>query len=52
MDPEFKRRIDELAARDDFDSEATQNQLRELVMDAIAGSSIETAGRETRQRTE
>ena len=52
VDPEFKRRIDELAARDDFDSEATQNQLRELVMDAIAGSSIETAGRETRQRTE
>ncbi|KAJ5113670.1 hypothetical protein N7456_002204 [Penicillium angulare] len=52
VDPEFKRRIDELAAREDFDSEAAQNELRELVRDAIAGSSIETTGRETRQRTE
>ncbi|KAJ6006380.1 hypothetical protein N7451_004324 [Penicillium sp. IBT 35674x] len=52
VDPEFKRRIDELAARDDFNSEATQNELRELVMDAIASSSIETNERESRQRTQ
>lgn len=52
VDPEFKRRIDELAAREDFHSEATQNQLRELVMDAIAGSNIETADREPRRRME
>ncbi|KAJ5946645.1 hypothetical protein N7454_003484 [Penicillium verhagenii] len=52
VDPEFKRRIDELAARDDFHSEATQNELRELVMDAIASSSIETNERESRQRIE
>ncbi|KAJ5212570.1 uncharacterized protein N7498_004216 [Penicillium cinerascens] len=52
VDPEFKRRIDELAAREDFHSEATQAQLRELVMDAISGSSIETADRESRRRTE
>ncbi|KAJ5281269.1 hypothetical protein N7478_006641 [Penicillium angulare] len=52
VDPEFKRRIDELAAREDFDSEAAQNELRELVRDAIAGSSMETSGRETRQKTE
>lgn len=52
VDPEFKRRIDELAAREDFHSEATQNQLRELVMDAISGSNIETAERESRRRVE
>ncbi|KAJ5249078.1 hypothetical protein N7468_000529 [Penicillium chermesinum] len=53
VDPEFKRRIDELAAREDFHSEATQNQLRELVMDAISGSNIDSADREfSRQRTE
>ncbi|KAL4888072.1 hypothetical protein BDV59DRAFT_196764 [Aspergillus ambiguus] len=46
VDPEFKRRIDELAARDDFNSEATQSQLRELVMDAIRGSNIDTQDRE------
>lgn len=52
VDPEFKRRIDELAAREDFHSEATQNQLRELVMEAISGSNIETADRESRRRME
>lgn len=52
VDPEFKRRIDELAAREDFHSEATQAQLRELVMEAISGSSIETADRDLRRRTE
>lgn len=53
VDPEFKRRIDELAAREDFHSEATQNQLRELVMEAISGSNIDNADREySRQRTE
>lgn len=53
-DPEFKRRIDELAAREDFHSEAGQNQLRELVMDAISGSNIETDGdgRDVRRRTD
>jgi hypothetical protein len=52
VDPEFKRRIDELAAREDFHSEATQAQLRELVMEAISGSQIETSDRESRRRTE
>lgn len=51
-DPEFKRRIDELAAREDFHSEATQNELRNLVRDAIAGSNIEGSERELRRRTE
>lgn len=52
VDPEFKRRIDELAAREDFHSEATQSQLRELVMDAIAGSNIETENRDLRRRVD
>ncbi|KAL2817845.1 hypothetical protein BJX63DRAFT_94667 [Aspergillus granulosus] len=50
VDPEFKRRIDELAAREDFHSEATQNQLRQLVMDAISGSNIETQESNVRRR--
>ncbi|PWY81867.1 hypothetical protein BO70DRAFT_362304 [Aspergillus heteromorphus CBS 117.55] len=52
VDPEFKRRIDELAARPDFHSEATQNELRQLVMDALSGSSIETEDRGVRRRTD
>ncbi|RAL11524.1 ankyrin repeat protein [Aspergillus homomorphus CBS 101889] len=52
VDPEFKRRIDELAAREDFHSEATQNELRQLVMDALRGSSIDTDERSVRQRTD
>ncbi|EAW07863.1 ankyrin repeat protein [Aspergillus clavatus NRRL 1] len=52
VDPEFKRRIDELAAQEDFHSEATQNQLRQLVMDVLSGSSIETQDRDVRRRME
>ncbi|KKK25275.1 ankyrin repeat protein [Aspergillus rambellii] len=52
VDPEFKRRIDELAAREDFHSEATQSQLRQLVMDAIQGSNIDTQDKEVRRRVE
>ncbi|KAL4989762.1 hypothetical protein BDW68DRAFT_175714 [Aspergillus falconensis] len=46
VDPEFKRRIDELAAREDFQSEASQNELRQLVLDAIQGSNIETQNKD------
>ncbi|PKY07319.1 hypothetical protein P168DRAFT_324748 [Aspergillus campestris IBT 28561] len=52
VDPEFKRRIDELAAREDFHSEATQNELRQLVADALTGSNIETVEKDIRRRTE
>ena len=48
-DPEFRRRIEELASRDDFQSEDAQNQLRALVKDAIAGAGGE---RDVRRRTE
>lgn len=36
-DPEFRRRIEELAARDDFQSEEGQRQLRNLITDAVMG---------------
>lgn len=52
VDPEFRRRIDELAAREDFHSEATQNELRQLVTDAIKGTNIETQDRDVRRRTD
>lgn len=49
-DPEFRRRIEELAAMDDFQGEGGQRQLRELITDAIR----ETDGNEknVRQRLE
>ncbi|KAL4950306.1 hypothetical protein BDW69DRAFT_172436 [Aspergillus filifer] len=52
VDPELKRRIDELAAREDFQSEAAQNELRQLVMDAIQGSDINTQDKDVRRRME
>jgi len=52
VDPEFKRRIDELAAREDFHSEEAQNQLRQLVTDAIKGINVETQERDVRRRIE
>ncbi|KEQ59051.1 uncharacterized protein M437DRAFT_57658 [Aureobasidium melanogenum CBS 110374] len=47
-DPEFRRRIEELAARPDFQSEEVQQQLRELVQDALGG--MKGDDREVRQR--
>jgi hypothetical protein len=35
VDPEFRRRIEELASREDFQSEEGQRQLRELVTEAL-----------------
>lgn len=36
-DPEFRRRIEELAAREDFQSEEGQRELRNLVTEAVSG---------------
>lgn len=36
-DPEFRRRIEELASHPDFQGEAGQEQLRRLIQDAISG---------------
>lgn len=50
-DPEIRRRIEELAARPDFESEEAQAELRKLVTDAIGGFTSDT-GRETKRRAE
>lgn len=50
VDPEFRRRIEELAERDDFHTETGQAELRQLVQDAIAGRNLED--RNVRQRQE
>ncbi|KAK0104764.1 hypothetical protein ONS95_005034 [Cadophora gregata] len=49
VDPEFRRRIDELAARDDFNEEEGQEALRKLVKEALGGEVGEE--RSSRQRT-
>lgn len=49
-DPEFKRRIEELAAREDFQSEEGQSELRELIADAVRGVGNERD--RTRRRVE
>jgi uncharacterized protein len=48
-DPEFRRRIEELAARDDFQSEENQRELRTLITDAVRDVSDD---REVRRRVE
>jgi hypothetical protein len=51
-DPEIRRRIEELAARDDFQSEEGQRQLRELVEEVVTGMGTEDAGRSVRRRVD
>ena len=36
-DPEIRKRIEELAAREDYNSDEVQSQLRELVQDVVSG---------------
>ncbi|EEP78626.1 conserved hypothetical protein [Uncinocarpus reesii 1704] len=49
-DPEFKRRIDELASRENFHSEENQRELRDLVTAAIRGVNAETQQKDVRRR--
>lgn len=49
-DPEFRRRIEELAARPDFESEETQRELRELVSQAVTGFTADGQGPSTKRR--
>lgn len=49
-DPELRRRIEELAQRDDFHSETGQAELRRLVEEALAGGGQDE--RNVRTRTE
>lgn len=49
-DPEFRRRIEELAARQDFEGEESQNELRDLISDAVSGMSSGGQPPATRRR--
>ena len=49
-DPEFRRRIEELAAREDFEGEEGQRELRNLISDAVSGMSSESQGQGTASR--
>ena len=49
VDPEFRRRIEELAAREDFQGEDGQRALRELITEALGGGLGQE--RDVRQRT-
>ncbi|EXJ86236.1 hypothetical protein A1O1_06606 [Capronia coronata CBS 617.96] len=49
-DPDFRRRIEELAARDNFHTEEGQRELRDLITDAVRG--VGNGEREVRRRIE
>lgn len=49
-DPEFRRRIEELAAREDFQTEEGQRELRNLITDAVTGLAADGQGPATRRR--
>lgn len=51
VDPEFKRKIEELAAREDYQSEEAQAELRRLVQDAVGGMRSDS-DRNVRRREE
>ncbi|EER39888.1 ankyrin repeat protein [Histoplasma capsulatum var. duboisii H88] len=51
-DPEFKRRIEELAARENFHTEEGQRELRQLVTDALKDVNADTQERGVRRRTD
>ncbi|KAL0261024.1 hypothetical protein SLS55_004716 [Diplodia seriata] len=54
VDPEFRRKIEELAAREDYQSEEAQAELRRLVEGAIGGmkSEAQSQDRNVRRREE
>jgi hypothetical protein len=49
VDPEFRRRIEELAQREDFHAEAGQAALRQLVQDALADGNLDDRNVRPRQ---
>ncbi|KAF2019034.1 hypothetical protein BU24DRAFT_418625 [Aaosphaeria arxii CBS 175.79] len=51
-DPELRRRIEELAAREDFQTEEVQQQLRELVTEVVSGIGSEQSERSVRRRVD
>ncbi|EEH21040.1 hypothetical protein PABG_03271 [Paracoccidioides brasiliensis Pb03] len=52
VDPEFRRRIEELATSENFHTEEGQQELRQLVTDALRGVNAETQERDVRRRTD
>ncbi|KAH6614839.1 hypothetical protein C7974DRAFT_320104 [Boeremia exigua] len=51
-DPEIRRRIDELAAREDFQTPEVQQQLRELIQEVVTGIGADQGERNVRQRVD
>lgn len=49
-DPEVRRRIEELASREDFEGEEGQRQLRDLISDVVSGMNSEGQGSATSRR--
>ena len=49
-DPEFRRRIEELASRGDFQGEEGQRELRDLITDAVRGVGAGGQERDVRRR--
>jgi len=49
-DPEFRRRIEELAASGEFDGEEGQSKLRDLISDAVSGLNRDGQPSATRRR--
>ncbi|KAI9761387.1 MAG: hypothetical protein M4579_001037 [Chaenotheca gracillima] len=54
VDPELRRRIEDLASREDFQSEAGQSELRDLITAAVRGHVVDGNAdeRDTRRRTD
>ncbi|KAH8731006.1 hypothetical protein GQ44DRAFT_736138 [Phaeosphaeriaceae sp. PMI808] len=51
-DPEIRRRIEELAARPDYESEEVQSQLRTLVQEVVSGMGEDQDGRSVKRRVD
>ncbi|KAL8934950.1 MAG: hypothetical protein Q9216_005654 [Gyalolechia sp. 2 TL-2023] len=52
VDPVFRAKIEELAARDDFQDEEGQRRLKELVTEAVRGVERDAEGRDVRRRVD
>ena len=50
IDPAFKQRIEDLAARQDFQGEEGQQELRDLIKEAVRGVGIDSNERDVRRR--
>ena len=50
VDPEFRKRIEELAAREDFSADSAQSELRDLIKDAVR--KVDDGSKDVRQRIE